>query len=642
MHDIAREAIVAQELKIPQIVRKTRLDAFVERYREFINPVACIILIVFAWVQGETTPPGTYLALAAVVLSGYPIVRNSIVSTITNKKLNAEVLVTCALIASIWVGEYIAGAIVVLMMNIGELLEDITIAKTGEAVRSLMELESETARVLRDGREMEVAIDAVRIGDTVLVKAGEKIPVDGRVAEGRGEVNQAPITGESALIIKEQGDMVYAGTLNQLGILKIETTRRSTETAVSKIINLVRKAQAEKPPIERIADAFAGWFTPVMLALAGLVWLCTGEILRAVTVLVVACPCALVIATPTAVVAGIGNAARRGILIKGGAVLEVIGKLTTFVFDKTGTLTYGTPTVKVVRGFDGVSETEVLRIAGTAERNSEHPLAEAVLKHCTSQEAWPFDPDETEIIVGRGVIAKKGDDEFLVGNDRLFQERGIVLHAEAGQFLDETPGAGATAVLVGKNNTIIGGIGIADSLKPDVHASIHDIRQLGIKKVLMLTGDNKAVAQAIAEGAGLDDIIADLLPEQKLEYIKNLKAQGEKVAMVGDGINDAPSLVEADVGIAMGVIGTDAAIEAADIALTGDDLSKAAEAIALSRKTVSIIKQSLFISIAINGIALILASGGEIGPVVGAIIHNIGSIIVVGNSSRLIGYRFKK
>lgn len=641
MHEVTREQLIEKEVTTGIFHRARSFDAFIDHYGEFINPLSCVILILLAWLKGEGTPQGIYLALAAAVLSGYPIVRNSIVSTITNKKLNAEVLVTCALIASIWVGEYLAGAIVVLMMNIGELLEDITIAKTGEAVRSLMELEAETARVIRNGQEMEIDIDDVRVGDLVLVKPGEKIPIDGKVREGRGEVNQAPITGESVLIVKENGDEVFGGTLNQAGVLKVEVTRVGTETTISKIIDLVHKAQAAKPPIERIADRFAGWFTPTMLALAFLVWLVTGEILRAVTVLVVACPCALVIATPTAVVAGIGNAARRGILIKGGAVLEVIGKLTTFVFDKTGTLTYGTPTVRFVQAFGEMSGKEVLSLAGTAEKHSEHPLAEAILKRCREEETWPFDPDDTEVIVGRGIIARKDNKEIVVGNERLFEEKNIALTPESRQFLDDMSASGTTGVLVAHESKIIGGIGIADILKADVQQSIKDIRRLGIKKVLMLTGDNQNVAQAISEGAGLDEIVAGLLPEEKLEYIKKLKNQGDKVAMVGDGINDAPSLVEADVGIAMGVIGTDAAIEAADIALTGDDLNKVPEAIALSRKTVSIIKQSLFISIVINGIALILASTGAIGPIAGAVIHNFGSILVVGNSSRLISYKYK-
>lgn len=642
MHDVARDEVIGKGLTVYHPDRESRFDRFIERYWEFSNPLACVVLIVCAWVIGETTPLGMYFALSAAVLSGYPIVRNSIASTITNKKLNAEVLVTCALVASIWIGEYLAGAIVVLMMNVGELLEDITIAKTGEAVRSLMELEVERARLIRDGREMVVGIDEVRVGDLVLVKPGEKIPIDGTIKEGRGEVNQAPITGESTLITKEVGDDVFGGTLNQLGVLKIEVTRVATETMLSKIINLVKKAQAAKPPIERVADRFASWFTPTMLALSFLVWLLTGEILRAVTVLVVACPCALVIATPTAVVAGIGNAARRGILIKGGAILEVIGKLTTFVFDKTGTLTYGTPTVRWVRSFGNVSEKEILTLAGTAERHSEHPLAESILSRCRDEEVWPFEPETTEVIVGRGVVARKDNKEIIVGNERLFADKGISLTPEAKMFLDDMATSGSTGVLIGYEGRIVGGIGIADVLKTDVHQSIRDIKKLGIKKVIMLTGDNKNVAQTISEGAGLDEVVADLLPEDKLAYIKKLKEKGDKVAMVGDGINDAPSLVEADVGIAMGVVGSDAAIEAADIALTGDDLSKASEAIALSRKTVTVIKQSLFISIMINGIALILASTGDIGPIVGAIVHNIGSVVVVGNSSRLIGYRFKK
>jgi Cd2+/Zn2+-exporting ATPase len=359
-------------------------------------------------------------------------------------------------------------------------------------------------------------------------------------------------------------------------------------------------------------------------------------------VLVVACPCALVIATPTAVVAGIGNAARRGILIKGGVVLEVIGKLSTFVFDKTGTITYGTPSVYAVRGFEGQTENAVLSAAGTAERHSEHPLARAILDSCRKAEAWPNDPEHTEVIVGRGILAQHAGVELIVGNERLFAEKNIALSDEARQFLEEMGRSGATGVLVAQGGNLIGGLGIADVLRDDVSTSIDDIRTMGIGKVLMLTGDSKSVAEAVSSNAGFDEIVTDLLPEDKLSYVKQLKARGEKVAMVGDGINDAPSLVEADVGIAMGVIGTDAAIEAADIALTSDDLSKVSEAIALSRKTVAIIKQSIFMSIGINGVALILASTGDIGPVVGAIIHNIGSVLVVGNSSRLISYRFKK
>lgn len=642
MHDVARQEIFEQELIHYDACHDTRFDRFVDRYGEFVNPLASVVLLIASWVRGENTSEGIYLALAAITLSGYPILRNSIISTITKRKLSAEVLVSIALIASVWVGEYIAGALVALMMNIGELLEDITIAKTGAAIRSLMDLEPETARVIRAGREIEVNIDDVMIGDIAVIFPGEKIPVDGTVNEGRGEVVQSAITGESMPVTKEPGDPIYGGTLNQLGVLKVKVTRIGSDTTLAKIIHMVQKAQAEKPPIERIADRFASWFTPAMLTLAILVYGITGEVLRAVTVLVVACPCAMVIATPTAVIAGIGNAARKGILIKGGAVLEVISKLTVFVFDKTGTLTYGTPVVQTVQGFDGASETEVLRLAGTAEKHSGHPLAEAVLRHTQAQNIAFPEPNDTQVIVGRGVLSQSSGREIMVGNERLFGDKSIPLSPEAEKFLQDMADVGTTGVLVGLNSRIVGGIGIADALRPDVHESLHDIRTLGIGRVIMLTGDTDKVAQNTAKGADLNEIVADLLPDQKLEYIQKLRKEGEKVAMVGDGINDAPSLVEADVGMAMGVVGTDAAIEAADIALVTDDLRRVAEAIALSRKTITIIKQSFTISIIINVIALVLASYGGIGPVAGAFIHNIGSVIVVGNSSRLIGYQFKK
>lgn len=641
MHDVAAREIPDQLLIQRDVRPSSEIDRFVAAYIGFINPLIAILLAAAAWIRGEHTLEGTYLALAAVTLSGYPIFRNSIISTLTNRKLNAEVLVSIALIASVWVGEYVAGAMVALMMNIGELIEDITIAKTGTAIRSLMDLAPETARIIRAGREMEVMIDDVVLGDIAVVRPGEKIPVDGTVAEGRGEVMQAAITGESLPVTKEPGDPVYGGTLNQFGALKVRVTRIGSETTLAKIIRLVQEAQAEKPPIERIADRFASWFTPSMLTLVALVFVVTGEVLRAVTVLVVACPCAMVIATPTAVVAGIGNAARRGILIKGGAVLEIISKLTVFVFDKTGTLTYGTPTVHAVRGFEAESEDEVLCLAGIAEKHAGHPLAEAVIKHAQAKNITFSDPDQIQAIVGRGVIAEKDGREIMVGNAQLFREKSVPLSPESETFLHDMSEVGNTGVLVGIDGRIVGGIEIADILRSDVKESLLNIRALGISRLIMLTGDTRRVAQTAAEGAELDDVVAELLPDQKLDYIRTLRRKGEKVAMVGDGINDAPSLVEADVGIAMGAVGTDAAIEAADIALASDDLSRAAEAVALSRKTIAIIKQSFVISLTINVLALILASTGGIGPIAGAFIHNIGSVIVVGNSSRLIGYRFK-
>ncbi len=650
MHDIARDALGVPVSIPPADDHDHHLgpfDTFLDRYGEFVTPLICLFLVIAAWLLGEHTSAGTKTALAGVAIAGYPIIRNAIVSTISKGKLNAEVLVSIALIASVWVGEYIAGALVALMMLTGELLEDLTIARTGQAIRSLMSLEPVTARVIRDDREMELPIEEVVVGDLAVVQPGEKIPVDGVVVEGRGEVDQAAITGESVPVTKEPGSQVYGGTFNQLGALKIEVSRIGQDTTLARIIELVQKAQAEKPPIERIADRFSAWFTPVMLLLAGVVWGISGEVLRGVTVLVVACPCALVIATPTAVVAGIGNAARKGILIKGGAVLETISKLTVFAFDKTGTLTFGEPKVYQVQGFGDTTKEEVVRLAAAAEKNSGHPLAEAVLTHAHEKSLDYRAAEETQVIAGRGVEAVISESDragqiILVGNAALFQEREIEIGREEAAFLASATADGVTGILVAVNDKLVGGITIADTLRPEVNESVAALRTLDIQRVVMLTGDTEAVARSVMGNAGFDEIAAELLPEQKLDYIKQLKAGGKKVAMVGDGINDAPALVEADVGIAMGVAGTDSAIEAADIALTTDSLDRVAEAIALSRKTITVIKQSLVISIGINCFALLLASTGGIGPVAGAFIHNIGSIIVVGNSSRLIGYSYKK
>ncbi len=626
----------------------TAFDFFIERYGEFVTPLVAVILVIIAWIQGAEhglhSDAGIVAAMAAVAIAGYPIVRNAILSTLLEKKINAEVLVAIALIASVWVGEYIAGALVALMMLVGELLEDLTIARTGQAIRSLMELRPLVARVLRHGHEVELPIEDVAVGDIVVVWPGEKIPVDGTILEGCGEVDQAAITGESLPVAKNPGDMVYGGTLNQLGALKINVSRVGEDSTLAQIVQLVSEAQRRKPPIERIADRFAAWFTPVILSLAALVWVTSGEVLRAVTVLVVACPCAMVIATPTAVVAGIGNAARKGILIKGGEVLERLHRLRFFAFDKTGTLTLGRPDVVAVTSFSDLSSTEIVGLAASAEKNSGHPLAAAILQYAARQKVAVVAPQETELLVGRGVRAivafRDGvPEEVLLGNERLLNEAGIEIETKGTDFAAAMRAEGATAIFVTSHGSLVGGIGVADVLRPEAAAALADLRNLGAEKLVLLSGDNQASAEATVAGLDLDEILAGLLPEEKLAAIKKISQQGQGIAMVGDGVNDAPALVAADVGIAMGAIGTDTAIAAADIALTSDNLGRVAEAIALARATITIIKQSFAISLGINVLALVLAAFGGIGPVLGAFIHNIGSVIVVANSSRLIGYR---
>ncbi len=657
MHDIHRDELgpgipLAEEERHPG----TAVDFFVERYGEFLTPLVAVVLIAIAWIRkgglGHAAGhghgfdnAGVVPAMAAVAIAGYPIVRNAIFATFCEKKINAEVLVAIALVASVWVGEYIAGALVALMMLVGELLEDLTIARTGQAIRSLMELSPLVARVLRHGHEVELPIEDVVVGDIVVVRPGEKIPVDGTVLTGRGEVDQAAITGESLPVTKNPGDMVYGGTLNQLGALQITVSRIGTDSTLARIIELVSEAQRRKPPIERIADRFAAWFTPVILTLAALVWVASGEVLRAVTVLVVACPCAMVIATPTAVVAGIGNAARKGILIKGGEVLERLYRLRFFAFDKTGTLTQGRPNVVAVASFTELSSTEIIGLAASAEKNSGHPLATAVLEYAAGQKVAVVTPQETELLVGRGVraIVAFGEDgrfqEVLLGNERLLSEAGIFCDTKVAHFAAAMRADEATAIFVSLDGRLVGGIGVADVLRPEAAPALAELRHLGAEKLVLLSGDTQASAQAVVAELGFDEVIAELLPEEKLDAVKKFSQEGKGIAMVGDGVNDAPALVAADVGIAMGAIGSDAAIAAADIALTSDDLGRVAEAIALARATIAIIKQSFAISIVINVLALVLAATGGIGPVLGAFIHNIGSVIVVANSSRLIGYR---
>ncbi|MBI5375511.1 MAG: cadmium-translocating P-type ATPase [Candidatus Schekmanbacteria bacterium] len=644
MHDISRESILPGSVAASVGEHDHHLSTFnIEKVETFFSPVVSIILILSSFFSGgDKTRLGIYLSLSACVLSGLPIVKNSIRAIFVDVRLNAEFLVTCALTASIWVGEYMAGAIVVLMMNVGELLEDLTIAKTGEAIRKLIAITPQSATVIRYGMEERVDIEDVMKNDRVLVKPGEKIPVDGYIETGKAEIEEATITGEPLPVTKEEGDSVFGGTINRNGVLIIRATRVGRETTLSKIVEMVKKAQAEKPPIERIADRFSSWFTPAILIFSGAVYFFTGEIIRSVSVLVVACPCALVIATPTAVVAGIGNAARKGILIKGGAVLETMGRITSFVFDKTGTLTFGKPMVEEILPLEGFSDKAVIELAAMAEKRSIHSLAHAILEKAQEMGLTIPAPDNSETIVGRGIKAEIGGDKIILGNKKIFTDEGIHIPEDCHIFIDGHSRNGNTSIIVGLNGKIAGIVAVSDRIREEVGETISDLRKLGAKNIVMLTGDRKESATKATEGIDFDRIEAELLPEDKVIHITRMKNSGEKVAMVGDGINDAPALALADVGIAMGGGGTDIAIESADIALISDDISKIPEGIALGKKTIQIIKQSLLMSVIINAGALFFASTGYLGPIGGAIVHNIGSILVVGNSSRLITYGYRK
>jgi heavy metal translocating P-type ATPase len=581
---------------------------------------------------------GLDLVLLAALVGGIPIVFGAI-KGLLRKDMNVGVLISIALIASLIVEEYIAGAIVVFIMLVGELLENITIAKTGNAIRKLMDLKPKTARVRRPGGEVMLPVEEVNLGDRVLVKPGERIPVDGVVTSGQGAVNQASLTGESIPVEVGPGDEVFEGTLNELGVLEIETTKIGQETTLAQIIKLVEEAQADKAPVQRVADRFAKYFTPIILAIALATYFVTGDIINAITVLIVACPCALVLATPTAVIAAIGNAARRGILIKGGRSLEAAGRVNAVVVDKTGTLTYGNPQVTDIRSFSGKTQQDVLLRAAIAEKFSEHPLAKAIINKAEELGLKVPDPSDFRVIPGRGVVSHASEQMVILGNRKLLADHQIMLPKGAEEHLIDKEANGETCLLLAEDDLFLGVITVADVLRKGTRQAVAALKESGVKKVVMLTGDNPRTAKAIASLVGIDDFAADQLPEDKVNTVRRLKQQ-YKVAVIGDGINDAPALATADVGIAMGVIGSDAAIEAADIALLGDDLSQAAQAILLGRRALRIIKLNIFLfSLGLNAVGMYLAASGVVGPMMAAVLHNIASVGVVLNSARLIRYK---
>jgi Cd2+/Zn2+-exporting ATPase len=469
------------------------------------------------------------------------------------------------------------------------------------------------------------------------VKSGERIPVDGQVASGRASVNQASITGESIPVAKTYGSEVYAGTLIDLGALELKTTKVGDSTTLGQIAHLVEKAEEDRAPIVRIADRYAKYFTPFVLGIAIITYLVTGEPINAVTVLIVACPCALVMATPTAIIAGVANGARRGILVKGGARLEAAGRITAIALDKTGTVTLGKPRVMKIVPLDDTTQKNVLELAATAEKYSEHPLGKAIT---TKAKEWSLsipDADQFTVVPGLGVIATTDGREVVVGNQELLKQYKVNVPESLDDNIYHLEEEGLAALSVASNGLLVGLIGVADVVRDEMSQAIQQFKDSGLKKIVMLTGDSPEVARRIASGIGIDEWQARLLPQQKVEIIKKMQLEGYKVAMVGDGINDAPALAQADLGIAMGVIGTDVAMDTANIVLMTDNALKASEAINLSRKVLRIIKQNLVFAIFFNLIGIALASLGDLNPIGAAIFHNVGSVAVVVNSARLAG-----
>jgi len=612
-------------------------------YREIavlaIVPGIVGIFIVVSWALAHWQMGPYFLnagfALVATLLGGFQRFITG-VKDIYNRKITVNVFVTVALIATVAVGEFRAAAIVVFIMAVAGALESYTLDKTRRSLRNLLDLSPKMAVVRREGTEVTILASEVQVGEVVIVRPGERIPVDGVVVAGASSVNQAPITGESMPVEKFKGSEVFSGTLNETGFLEIRTNKTGEDTTLAKIVHLVEEAQNTKAPIQNIADRFTTWFLPTVLVIAAVGYFTSGDIRVAVSILLVACPCAFAIATPTAVTAGIANLARRGVLVKGGVFLELAGKLDTLLIDKTGTFTFGRPKVEEVVGFGTISENHVLRLAAIAEKFSEHPLAKAVMVISKERGVEIPDPDEFNSEVGMGVTAVYGNKNILVGKDEFLRGKGISINEDIERTVLGLTEQGRTAILVTNSMKVIGLIGIADEIRPETSQAIAALKAMGIQSITMLTGDNYRVAQSVAGQIGVDNFQADLLPEQKQQIVKKLQKEGRLVGMIGDGINDAPALALADVGVAMGAAGTDAAIETANVTLMNDDLSGVVDFVYMSKKVLRRIKLNIFFSIIYNAGGLLLGSLGLLSPVLAVLFQEAGCISVIFSSTLLL------
>jgi Cd2+/Zn2+-exporting ATPase len=583
---------------------------------------------------GRTFALSTVLYLASVLFGAYHFARKGLYALKT-LSLGINFLMSLAILGAIVIGEYVEAASLAFLFSLAELLEEFSVERARRSLRELIKLAPREARVRRNGEELLCPIEEIAVGEVCIVKPGERIALDGQVLSGSSFVNQAPITGESVPVEKRPGDEVFAGTINYDGYLEITVTKRAKDTTLARIIHLVEEAEAQKAPSERFVDRFARYYTPGVVLVALLVATVPAIFFgaafsewfsRALALLVIACPCALLISTPVSIISAITSAARHGVLIKGGIYLEELGQIQTIVFDKTGTLTTGQLTVTDIIPTDSISPTEVLRIAAALERKSQHPIAQAIVRAYEERATGEPLPDAQEFtsLTGQGVQAKLDGTLYRVGRLQLFNADGLALASQA-----------KTVIGVGTPDRLLGLIALADSIRPQAHQTVQRLKDLGID-VVMVTGDNEAAARAVAQHVGITHYHAGVFPDQKVHEIEHLRSEYGRVAMVGDGVNDAPALAAASVGIAMGAVGSDAALETAHVALMGDDLSKLPYLIELSRRTRRVIQQNIFFSILTK---LTLGLGvfpGYVTLVLAVLVGDMGaSLAVTGNALRL-------
>ena len=582
-------------------------------------------------------------AWLAILLCGIPILKEAAVGLVTRFDIKADVLVSLALIASVAIGEIFAAGEIAFIMQLGSLLEELTVARARAGIEKLVHLTPRTARRLTPEGEETVPAEAVAVGDVLRVLPGETIPVDGVVRSGQTAVNQAVMTGESLPVDKGPGDEVFSGTVNQFGAFEMEAAKVGEDSSIQRMIRLVQSADAGKAKIVGIADRWATWIVVIALTAAALTWLITGQVIRAVTILVVFCPCALVLATPTAIMAAIGNATRHSFLVREGDALERLAQVGKAAFDKTGTLTCGVPELAAVQALSPeADEGQVYAWLARAERSSEHPLGKAVVRGWRERTGEEPAPAEAfEALPGRGLRAQLDGRAILAGSRALLDGEGVAVPPEAEARADAYLRQGCTLIWLAADGALAGFAALSDTVRREAADTMAGLRAAGVEPVL-LTGDNERAAAHIAGELSIGEYRSGCLPEDKLNWIDQAQRAGTQVCMVGDGINDAPALKKAFVGIAMGGVGSDIAVDAADIALVNDDIKELPHLIALSRRMMSTIRLNLTFSMALNFAAIVLAMTGILNPVVGALVHNAGSVAVILNSSLLLKWRKKQ
>ena len=587
---------------------------------------------------GINTPVYLNPAWGTVIISGIPMLLLAMTRLIREKWISSALLIAIAMVASLFIGEIFAAGEVAWIMALGALLEDWTVERAKKGLRNLINLTPQTGRRIVDGVEEIVPVDDIKIGDTLRILPGENVPVDGEIVKGTTSLDQSIMTGESLPIDKEVGDDVFCGTMNMYGAIDIKATSLGENSSLQKLIDLVKAADEKQAPTQRIADKWATWLVPVALIIAIAAWLITGNIERGVTVLVVFCPCALILATPTAIMAAIGQATKYGVLIKSGEALETLGGLNTIVFDKTGTLTYGNLEVSdVISLKDDLTEVDLLKLTASCEKLSEHPLAKAVVNNAKELKIDIEEPKDFKMYPGKGVSCKNSYGQIYAGNSKFIKENNIEVNVD--DSLSQLKNEGKASIIVALDGEVVGLIGLSDVIREDSKSMIESLHELGTDCIL-LTGDNPETANYFASQVGISKVHGNLLPQEKLDWIEKLKNEDKPVCMIGDGVNDAPALKTANVSVAMGSMGSDVAIEAADIALLGDDIGKIPYLKKLSNSTLFTIKANIAMSMTINAVAIICSVLGLLNPVTGAIVHNAGSCLVVLNAALLYDRHF--